>query len=79
MTARYGSNEGVIEHDCMACGRSWDVRDYGEHLKCRCGSTDIVRRPAPTRNIWGLWHEPRCEEGYGAGMATFSLPDWFEQ
>lgn len=70
---------GVMEHDCLDCGRSWDVKNYGEMHRCKCGSENIVIRPAPPYATYNLWHEPHCEEGYGASMATFSLPDWFEQ
>jgi predicted nucleic acid-binding Zn-ribbon protein len=57
--------ENVIEHDCMACGESWDVyKDEGAMELCYyCGSNDIHTRPAPTEYWVHMFKEPKHPVG----------------
>jgi len=47
---------GWIEHDCLDCGRSWDLRGK-EVDQCRwngCRSFNIVKRPRPMNSYQDL-------------------------
>lgn len=53
----YGTNgpaHGVIEHDCLDCMHSWDLKHNQVEECCRkCGSYNIVSRPS----VSGIYHQ----------------------
>lgn len=50
-----GGTHGVIEHDCLDCMHSWDLRSEYEDECPKCNSANIVRREAfdfnPARDL----------------------------
>jgi hypothetical protein len=61
--------EGVVEHDCIDCGKSWDLQGETHDYCIKCGSYNIEVRPAPVFER----RDPRPPNETDSGFVEYPL------